>query len=133
VQTALKTFENDFLDTVTEKVTTIDKADANTKQALKFLRDIKTLTHQAQIKEICQALYTLVENGTFTPLANELKKISQSFFSKKEITVSQVENKLFELAKKYDAITDNEDEELTLEEIDANIEPEIVLSETFVK
>lgn len=133
VQAALKKFEEEFLSAVTEKVTTTDKADANTKQALKFLRDIKGLTHNAQIKEICQALYTLVEDGTFTPLANELKKISQSFFSKKEITVSQVENKLVELAKKYDAITDNEEETYIPEKIDVNIEPEIVLSETFIK
>ncbi len=131
VQAALKAFEEDFLNATTEKVTATDKADADTKQALKFLRDVKALTHNTQVKEICQALYPFVENGTYTPLANELKKLSQSFFSKKEITASQVENKLIALSKKYDAVTDSE-EKLTPEEIEANVEPEIILSETFI-
>jgi len=133
VQAALKAFENDFLGAVIEKVTTTDKADANTKQALKFLRDFKALTHHTEVKEICQTLQPIVENGTFTPLANELKKLSQRFFSKKEITASQVENLLVALAKKYDVIVDSEEEEHILKEIDANIEPEIILSETFIK
>ena len=133
VQTAIKTFEEDFLGATTDKATSTDKADANTKQALKFLRDFKALTYHAQVKEVCQSLTPIVENGTFTPLANELKQLNQKFFSKKEITVSQVDNLLVALAKKYNVLTDDEEEKNTLEEIDANIAPEIVLSETFVK
>jgi len=133
VQTAIKAFEDDFMNATAEKVTSTDKADANTKQALKFLRDYKAFTSIAQVKEICQSLQPLVENGTYTPLANELKKISQKFFSKKELTVSQADNLLVALAQKYDALTDNENDINTLDEIDVNIEPEIVLSETFIK
>lgn len=132
VQAALKSFDEDFLGGTTEKVTTTDKADANTKQALKFLRDFKAITHQAIVKETCQTLQPIVESGTYTPLANELKKLSQKFFSKREITTSQVDNLLIALAKKYDAFTSDE-EESKLEEIDTNIAPEIVLSETFIE
>ncbi len=136
VQAALKTFDEDFLGGTIEKVATTDKADANTKQALKFLRDFKAITHQAVVKETCQTLQPIVESGTYTPLANELKKLSQKFFSKREITTSQVDNLLIALAKKYDAFT-SEEEETKLEEIDINPEsigtPEIVLSETFIE
>jgi len=91
------------------------------------------MTHHAQVKEVCQALQPIVEDGTFTPLANELKKLNQKFFTKREITASQVDNLLIALAKKYNALTDNEEEENSTEEIDFNITPEIVLSETFIK
>ena len=131
VQSALKAFEEDFLGGATEKVTTTDKADANTKQALKFLRDFKAITHHEQVKEVCQSLQSIVEIGVYTPLANELKKLSQKFFSKRELTASQVDTLLMGLAKKYDALAGN-DEDNKLEEIDANIAPEIVLSETFI-
>jgi superfamily II DNA/RNA helicase len=130
VQAALKSFDEDFLGGTTEKVTTTDKADANTKQALKFLRDFKAITHQAIVKETCQTLQPIVESGTYTPLANELKKLSQKFFNKREITTSQVDNLLIALAKKYDAFAKDE-EGTKLEEIDTNFAPEIVLSETF--
>ena len=65
-------------------------------------------------------------------MANELKKLSQKFFSKREITASQVDNLLIAWAKKYNALNENEEGEAPLEEIDVNITPEIVLSETFV-
>jgi hypothetical protein len=131
VQAALTTFAQDFLGTATEKITTTDQADANTKQALKFLRDFKSMTHHTQVKEACAALLTLIEYGTYTPLALELKKLNQKFFKKRELTASQVDNLLIALAKKYN-IQSNE-EETAFEEIDANIAPEIVLSETFVE
>jgi len=55
--------------------------------------------------ETCQTLQPVVESGTYTPLANELKKLSQKFFTKLENTSSQVDNLLIALAKKYDAFT----------------------------
>ena len=133
VQAALTTFDQDFLGTATEKVTGTDQADANTKQALKFLRDFKSMTHHAQVKEACGTLATLVENGTYTPLALELKKLNQKLFKKRELTASQVDNLLIALAKKYNVQSNNEEEATTFEEIDANIAPEIVLSETFIE
>ncbi len=131
IQAALNTFEEDLLGATTETVTTTDKADANTKQALKFLRDFKTITHDAAVKETCNNIQPIVERGTYTPLANELKKLSQKFFSKREITIAQVDNLLIALAKKYNAFTSEEDGNKT-GSIDGNFAPEIVLSETFI-
>ena len=129
VQNALKTFEEELLESSSEKITSIDKADAITKQALKFLRDFKSISHQVVVKETCQLLQPVVELGTFTPLANELKKISQKFFVKKEITTAQVDNLLIALAKKYHVYR-SEDLDIP-EEIDINLAPTVVLSETF--
>jgi hypothetical protein len=70
--------------------------------------------------------------GTFTTLANGLKKLSQKYFSKSEITTWQVNNLFIALAKKYDVFT-SEDEEKRVEEIDTSIAPEIVLPETFIQ
>ncbi|MBS1643955.1 MAG: helicase, partial [Bacteroidetes bacterium] len=131
VQAALKSFDEDFLgNNSTEKVTITDQADAHTKQALKFLRDFNGITHQQSVKETCQKLQPIVESGTYTPLANELAKLSQKL-NKREITLAQVDNLLIALAKKYDVFT-NDEEETQPEEIDTNIAPEIVLSETFI-
>ncbi|WP_221405420.1 helicase-related protein [Flexibacter flexilis] len=132
VQAALLSFEQDFLSASTEKVTSTDKADANTKQALKFLRDFKGITHQATVKEVCQTLQPIVEAGTYTPLANELKKISQKLFNKREITTSQADNLLIALAQKYDALNTDEENNAQTSIVEANISPEIVLSETFI-
>lgn len=136
VQAALTSFDEDFLgSSSTEKVTTTDKADANTKQALKFLRDFKAITHQAFVKEACQNLQPIVEGGTYTPLANELKKLSQKFFTKREITTSQVDNLLVALAKKYNVLSGNDDEVNAPPsgEPEGAFSPEIVLSETFIE
>ena len=63
---------------------------------------------------------------------DELKKMSQKFFTKREITTSQVDNLLIALAKKYNALNAHEEGEAQLEEIDFNVTPEIVVSETFI-
>lgn len=132
VQAAIQSFEEDFLGGAAESMATTDKADGNTKQALKFLREYKSMTHQKVVKEICQALQSVVESGIYTPLANELKKMSQKFYTKKEITASQVDNLLIALAKKYDTSVRDEEEDEFTEKTGINITPEIVLSETFI-
>jgi hypothetical protein len=73
-----------------------------------------------------------VDKGTFTPMPNEIRKLRQQL-DKKQITYSQVDNLIIMIAKKYDAF-ENEDEDKANEntEIDANISPDIVLSETFI-
>lgn len=131
VQAALKTFDEDFLGQSTEAITSKDISDANSKIALKFLRNFKAETHLKVVKDACEALKIAVEKGTYTPLANELKKLNQKYFTKKEFSISQVDNLLIALAKKYDAFEDEEDNNQH-EEIDTNIAPEIVLSETFI-
>jgi hypothetical protein len=106
----------------------------NTKSALKFLRDFKAITHQQDIKEACRNLQKLVEDGTYTPLANELRRLNQRYFGvKKDLTTSQADNLVKLYAKKYDAfVSDDEEKPESNIEIDSNISPDIVLSETYI-
>ena len=132
VQAALQSFEDDFLGTSTETITSTDKADAISAQARKFLRDIKGLSKRDDVKSVCESLSALVDKGTFTPLPNEIRKIRQQL-DKKQITYGQVDNLVIILAKKYDALESDESEtESAQQVIDTNIAPEIVLSETFI-
>ncbi len=132
VEAALHTFEQDFLGSTSETVTSGDKADAISAQAKKFLRDMKSITKRDDVKTACLNLSDLVDKGTFTPMPNEIRKLRQQL-DKKQITYSQVDNLIIMIAKKYDAF-ENEDEDKANEntEIDANISPDIVLSETFI-
>lgn len=132
IQQALKTFEDDFLGSSTEVVTTTDKADAISAQAKKFLRDIKALTKRDDVKSVCESLSNLVDKGTFTPLPNEIRKVRQKL-DKRQITYGQADNLLVLIAQKYDAI-DNEEVETETPRfiVDFSISPEIVLSETFI-
>jgi superfamily II DNA/RNA helicase len=132
VQAALESFERDFFGATTETVTTTDKADAISAQAKKFLRDIKALTKKSEVKAASENLSALVDKGTFTPLPNEIRKLRQQL-DKRQITYAQVDTLILRIALKYSAV-ENEDEEKSFAapEVDANIEPEIVLSETFI-
>ena len=132
VETALHTFEQDFLGSTTEIVTTNDKADAISAQAKKFLRDMKSITKRDEVKTACTSLSELVDRGTFTPLPNEIRKLRQQL-DKKQITYGQVDNLIILIAKKYDAFESEDEERIDLNtEIDTNISPDIVLSETFI-
>jgi len=132
VEAALHTFEQDFLGSSSETVTTTDKADAISAQAKKFLRDMKGITKKDEVKTACQNLSDLVDKGTFTPMPNEIRKVRQQL-DKRQIIYSQVDNLLIMIAKKYDAFeSDEEGKPETNIEIDANISPDIVLSETFI-
>ena len=132
IQSALYAYEQDFVSAGTETASSTDKADAVTKTALKFIRDTKSITKQTAVKSACDNLMKLIEDGTHTPLANEIKKVRQKL-DKKEITFGQVDSFLLIIAKKYDALSANEnDEEGMTAPIDYNLHPEIVLSETFI-
>ncbi len=132
VEAALHTFEQDFLGSSSETVTTTDKADAISAQAKKFLRDMKGITKKDEVKTACQNLSDLVDKGTFTPMPNEIRKVRQQL-DKRQITYSQVDNLIIMIARKYDAFeSDEEGKPETNVEIDANISPDIVLSETFI-
>jgi len=132
VQSALDEFEKDFLSSSSEIVTSNEKADAISMQANKFLRDIKGISRKDEVKKACENLKTLIELGTHTPLPNEIKKIRMKL-DKRNITLAQAENMILLIARKYDALNDAEDpEKNSLESLPANIEPEIVISETFI-
>lgn len=129
VQSALDTFERDFFGSTAETVTTTDKADGRSNQAKKFLRDIRQITKHEEIKAVCTNLGELVDRGTYTQLPNEIKKLRQKV-EKKQMTWQQAETVLVEFARKFDAL-DSDSETKTTIELSANVEPEIVLSETF--
>lgn len=131
VQSALDEFDKDFLGSTNEAVTTTDKADAISAQAKKFLRDeIKGITRNANTKKAADALIDLVDKGTFTPLPNELKKLRNQL-QKRKITYGQADNLIIALAEKYDAFGNEEDGESSHMEIDINVSPDIVITETF--
>ncbi|MDX2250126.1 MAG: helicase-related protein [Bacteroidia bacterium] len=129
VAAALGKFEEDFMGASTEVVATTEKADGVSKQAKKFLRDIKPLTSHDAVKKACDSLTELVDKGTFTPLPTELKKMRQKL-EKKQISYGQCEQLLIALAGKYDSSVSGETEE-DHREIDTSVTPDIVISETF--
>lgn len=131
VQAALTEFDKDFLNTETDIVTTTDKADAISAQAKKFLRDFKGISRKPDVKKACDALNVLIDRGTFTPLPNEIRKLKRKL-DKKDVSYGQADNLVIALAKKYDAFDNLEGENPDLE-IEVNITPEIVISETFIK
>lgn len=133
IQAALQVFEQDFFGSATETVTTTDQADGISRQAQKFLRDFRQLSKREEIKTACTNLSSLIDRGVYTPLPNEIKKL-RGKLEKKKILYGEAENLLQKLALKYDALDKNGTEEngsAATTELDANIEPEIVLSETF--
>lgn len=131
IQEALNTFESDFLTVNVDTAASTDRSDGITKTALKFLRDLKGITHQKEVKLAADNLLKLVTDGTHTPLPNELKKLRQQL-DKKMITYGQLDGFILLLAKKYDALAIDEETENRLPKLKFNIQPEIVLSETFI-
>jgi len=132
VETALKEFEKDFLGSSTEIITTTDKADAISAQAKKFLRDYKGITSNNNTKKAASALIHLIDKGTYTPLPNEIRKLKRKL-DRNQITYGQVDNLIFVIAQKYDAFDNEEEQENNKIEIDVNINPEIIITETFWK
>ncbi|MCW5962237.1 MAG: hypothetical protein KIS76_18900 [Pyrinomonadaceae bacterium] len=131
VQNALDEFEKDFFGTETDTVTAKDKSDGYSKQAQKYLRELVSKTQIKKNKLAYDNLIELVEKGVYTPIPKEVRKIGLRA-DKKTITFSEAENLVMRLAKKYDALEKDDDVlETSDSEISANIEPEIVLSETF--
>ena len=65
VQAALDSFEKDFFGSMTETVTTTDKADAISSQAKKFLREVRGYTKKDEVKIVCTNLLELIDKGTF--------------------------------------------------------------------
>jgi hypothetical protein len=131
VQAALTEFDKDFLGSTTETVTTTDKADAISAQAKKFMRDFKSITRKDDTKKACEALLNLIDKGTYTPLPNEIRKLKRQL-DKKTISYGQADNLIVAIAQKYDAFDNGEDEDSLKIEIDLNVTPEIVITETFI-
>ncbi|MCS6818496.1 MAG: helicase-related protein [Chitinophagales bacterium] len=134
VQAALECFEREFLTNPTIGVSGTDRADGDTKQALKFLRDFVNITQNSSVTEAIQALSPLVEAGTYTSLAKELKILNRRYFKKKEFTLVQTEQQLLSVAKRYDigAINTDDTPHHTYSSDLKLGTPEVILSETFI-
>lgn len=131
VQAALDTFEQDFFGSTADGVTTADKADARSNQAKKFLRDYRDAAKDTEIKQSYTDLIELIDKGTFTILPNEVRRLKVRV-DKEKMPYRQVENLVLRLAAKYVTVIDADGDEVTNTELSANIEPEIILSETFI-
>lgn len=131
VQAALAEFEKDFLGATIDTVTTTDKADGVTAQAKKFLRDLKAISRNDSTKKSCEALIELLDKGTFTPLPNEIRKLRRQL-EKKSISYGQADQVILAIARKYDA-TSQEEKKHHEVEINLNLNPEIVITETFIE
>ncbi len=132
VQSALDTFEQDFFGSTIDGVTTTEKADARSSQAKKFLREYRQMAKDAEIKKPFTDLIELIDKGTYTILPNEIRKL-KARVDKEKMPYRQVENLVMRLAAKYVTVIDTEGDEVVNTELSANIEPEIILSETFIK
>ena len=64
-------------------------------------------------------------------MPNEIRKLKRRL-DKKETSYGQADNLIIALAKKYDVFNDNEDDSSQTNDIDLNITPEIVITETFI-
>lgn len=131
VQQALSEFDKDFLGDVAEIVTTTDKADAISAQAKKFMRDFKSLTKKADTRLACDAIGNLIDKGTYTNLPAEIRKLKRQI-DKKAITYGQADNLVIAIAKKYDVFYDKGNPVSNAEDVNQNISPEIVITETFI-
>ena len=131
VQAALQEFDNDFLGATNEIVTTTDKADGVSAQAKKFLRDFKSLTRNINTQKATVAIMHLIDKGTFTPLPNEIRKLKRQI-GKRDISYGQADSIIIGIAEKYDAYHNDRENEDHAVDIDLNITPEIVITETFV-
>ena len=64
-------------------------------------------------------------------MPNEIRKIRLQL-DKKQILYAQADNLLLAIARKYDALEVDDSEDRPSNEMDFNIAPEIVISETFI-
>ena len=131
VKNALQAFRQDFFTSTAKTAAAKDKTDAYSKQAQKFLRDLKTIGKNTKIKPVCDNLIELVEQGTYTSIPKDIRRIRLKM-DKRKISIGEAENLIRQLAKKYGALENTEESDSTAAEINANIEPEVVLSETFI-
>jgi hypothetical protein len=85
-----------------------------------------------EVKEACTGLVTLIDHGTYAQLPIEVKRMRQRL-QKKLIQYPQVDALIVSLAKKYSAVEPQANGDAQQAELPANVEPEIILSESFIK
>ncbi len=92
---------------------------------------LNQLQERQILKKACEVLADLIDKGTFTPLPNKIRKLKRRL-DKKETSYGQADNLIIALAKKYDVLNDDENDQSSTNDIDLNITPEIVITETFI-
>ncbi|NOT50044.1 MAG: helicase [Chitinophagaceae bacterium] len=132
VQKAVNRFEQDLLLGSADPVSGEHK-DANTNRAKKFLRDLRTDSADEKFRQACTNLLELLEKGTITNLANELRKLRLKY-DKNEIKLHQAENLVIQLAVKY-VHPDADEDDIEALQYDLPVEvtdkPDIIITETF--
>jgi len=131
VQLALNEFEKEALDASLETVSSLEKSDAITSQAKKFLRECKAITKNKSVQNVCTQLIKLVDNGTFTALPNEVRKIKRKL-DNKTLFFPQVENILLTLSNTYNFERESASPNATDRPVVLQVSPEIVISATII-
>ena len=131
VQKAVSKFEQDLLLNATDTISG-EHTDANTNRAKKFLRDLRVDSTDEKFRQGCNNLLELLEKGTITNLANELRKLRLKY-DKNEIKLHQAENLVLQLAVKYvhPADDDNDTEALPSDlPVEVTDKPDFIITET---
>lgn len=103
--------------------------DNDAKKAAAFLREVRpSMMHDAEALQTLDRLKRLVEHGTFNQLADQLNRLSRKH-KKKPLPTIEIVQQLEALAERY---TDQE-EKTAVAASAATAQPDIILSETFVK
>jgi superfamily II DNA/RNA helicase len=105
-----------------------DRKDARLNQAIKFLDDLKRIVDSDQLDDAHERLTRLMETGTYANLLTEVTRIVKK---KKKLKPHELEKQFIKLANKYTSRISKEDKQEN-EEVFLNIDPEIIISESFV-
>lgn len=127
-------FEQELFSTSTDTVSG-EQADARTNLAKKFLRGLRSDSKDEKFRTAAESLIFLLEKGTITSLANELRKLRLKW-DKGEIKAHQVEIFIMQMAARY-IQNSNEMEDADLLDapplpFEITQKPDIILSETFI-
>jgi superfamily II DNA/RNA helicase len=99
VEKAEQNFEQELFSASTDTVSG-EQADAKTNQAKKFLRGLRADIRDEKFRTAAESLIFLLEKGTITSLANELRKLRLKW-DKGEMKAHQVEVFVMQMAAKY--------------------------------
>lgn len=109
----------------TDNFSTSEKADARTNNVKKFLRELKAECETEEFEEIYPEIMRLLDEGTYVNLVIDIERVRK----KKSKPVAD-ERKIVSIAGKYISLIPDE-EAIENAEVEI-IEPEIIISETFI-
>ena len=130
VNMALTQYETDYTavaDTATAKRTDLDKTSL---EANKFLRTIKQITQDSELKSQCDMLTQYIDEGVYSQLPRRLKELSREYKNDRQRIANEeyaIQTRISDLVQEYQTMT-------ALERYDAQeiSNPQIVISESFV-